>query len=68
MQDAFRRLFRMRLRLGMMDPPTYNPWNNIPFSIVEVSHFSDFISSWHFPPLPPPPLPFPFLLLPTPFP
>jgi hypothetical protein len=36
-QMAFRRLFRMRIRLGMLDPPTLNRWNNVSFSVVEVS-------------------------------
>lgn len=26
---AFRRLFRARIRLGMLDPPLRNPYNNV---------------------------------------
>ncbi|EDQ86438.1 uncharacterized protein MONBRDRAFT_28325 [Monosiga brevicollis MX1] len=31
---SFRRLFRARINLGMLDPPHLNPYNSIPFSEV----------------------------------
>ena len=34
-EAAFRRLFLMRIRLGMLDPPTMNQWNYVSFAIVE---------------------------------
>lgn len=34
---AFRRLFYARIVLGMLDPPTMNPYNAVPFDVVEVS-------------------------------
>jgi hypothetical protein len=34
---AFRRLFYARIALGMLDPPTMNPYNAVPYDVVEVS-------------------------------
>jgi beta-glucosidase len=33
---SFRRLFRIRMRLGMLDPPTLNPFNTIEYNSTEL--------------------------------
>lgn len=35
LNTAFRRLFKVRMMLGMMDPPTFNPWNFLTNATVQ---------------------------------